>query len=178
MQLCCSDTARVPRTCGACGPSPRAPACSELHSNLLSLLLLLLPPTTKPPTHLLTPQIPLGLVTPPTLTPPDLRPHASKPHPKRPPTPPPRPTPRTRYPQTIQTDLHSTPELVAASVAIYMFFVGAWAFVWGPACDAYGRRPVLLLNTLVFVGASLGCIFAPNIQLLIAFRALQGAAGG
>jgi hypothetical protein len=37
--------------------------------------------------------------------------------------------------QVIQEDLKTSPELVAASVSIYMVLVGLASLVWGPASD-------------------------------------------
>jgi MFS family permease len=44
-------------------------------------------------------------------------------------------------------------------------------------CCRYGRRIVYLVSTVAFLGATFGCIFAPNVSTLVAFRALQGAGG-
>jgi MFS family permease len=44
-------------------------------------------------------------------------------------------------------------------------------------CCRYGRRIVYLLSAVAFLGATFGCIFAPNVSVLVAFRALQGAGG-
>lgn len=41
----------------------------------------------------------------------------------------------------------------------------------------FGRRAVYLTSTAMFLATSLVCVFAPNIGVLVAFRALQGAAG-
>jgi MFS family permease len=46
----------------------------------------------------------------------------------------------------------------------------------GPFSDRYGRRLTYNLSTVVFLGTTLGCIFSPNINVLIALRALQGFA--
>lgn len=44
-------------------------------------------------------------------------------------------------------------------------------------CCRYGRRVVYMASFVAFLGSTLGCIFAPTIAVLVAFRALQGAAG-
>ncbi|WP_079149071.1 multidrug effflux MFS transporter [Streptomyces agglomeratus] len=49
--------------------------------------------------------------------------------------------------------------------------------VVGPMSDRFGRRRPLLLGMLVYVVATAICAFAPSIELLIAFRLLQGLAG-
>ncbi|WIA13681.1 hypothetical protein OEZ85_007241 [Tetradesmus obliquus] len=77
--------------------------------------------------------------------------------------------------QSIQQEFRTTQQLVAASVAVYMFTVGAASLGWGPASDRFGRKRVYLAATVAFMATSLVCVFANSIGLLIAFRALQGA---
>src|SRR5205085_1884316 len=48
----------------------------------------------------------------------------------------------------------------------------------GPLSDRFGRRPVLLCGLLAYVLAAIGSAMAPSIELLIGWRALQGAAMG
>ncbi|WIA11174.1 hypothetical protein OEZ85_011305 [Tetradesmus obliquus] len=78
---------------------------------------------------------------------------------------------------TVRQDLYTSQALAAATVAIYMLVVGVCALFWGPASDRYGRRPILLISTLLAVAFTLACYFAKTIGLLILFRGLQGAAG-
>eukprot|EP00775_Hariotina_reticulata_P004208 gene4208-4457_t len=75
----------------------------------------------------------------------------------------------------VQSDLHTTQELVAASVSIYMFMVGAASLVWGPLADRFGRRITYFAALAAFLGSTIVCMFAPTIGVLVAFRALQGA---
>ncbi|MDT9693558.1 Bcr/CflA family multidrug efflux MFS transporter [Streptomyces sp. P9(2023)] len=49
--------------------------------------------------------------------------------------------------------------------------------VVGPMSDKWGRRRPLLIGMLVYVAATAVCAFAPTVDLLIAFRLLQGLAG-
>ncbi|MGW6570234.1 Bcr/CflA family multidrug efflux MFS transporter [Streptomyces sp. NPDC054975] len=49
--------------------------------------------------------------------------------------------------------------------------------VVGPMSDRWGRRRPLLIGMLVYVAATAVCAFAPTVELLIAFRLLQGLAG-
>ncbi|MFF5566608.1 Bcr/CflA family multidrug efflux MFS transporter [Streptomyces sp. NPDC012623] len=49
--------------------------------------------------------------------------------------------------------------------------------VVGPMSDRWGRRRPLLLGMFVYVFATAICALAPNAELLIAFRLLQGLAG-
>lgn len=58
-----------------------------------------------------------------------------------------------------------------------MFAVGLGSLGWGPASDRYGRKVVYLVAAAFFLASSIVCIFAPSIGVLIAVRAVQGAAG-
>lgn len=48
----------------------------------------------------------------------------------------------------------------------------------GALSDAVGRKPLLLVGLLIFLGGSAGCGAAGGIYELIAFRAMQGAGAG
>lgn len=56
--------------------------------------------------------------------------------------------------------------------------LGASQLFWGPVSDRFGRRPVLLVGLLAYALASLACALAPSMDLLIFWRAVQGAAMG
>ncbi|MBT2469334.1 multidrug effflux MFS transporter [Streptomyces sp. ISL-66] len=49
--------------------------------------------------------------------------------------------------------------------------------VIGPMSDKWGRRRPLLIGMSVYVLATAICAFAPSVELLIAFRLVQGLAG-
>lgn len=55
---------------------------------------------------------------------------------------------------------------------------GCSQLVWGPMSDRWGRRPILLAGLGLYVLAAVGCAFAPDMDALIGFRTLQGAAMG
>jgi DHA1 family bicyclomycin/chloramphenicol resistance-like MFS transporter len=60
--------------------------------------------------------------------------------------------------------------LFLASVAVSQIFVG-------PLSDHFGRRPVLVAGTSLFVLATLLAPFSPTIETLIAIRVVMGATG-
>jgi DHA1 family bicyclomycin/chloramphenicol resistance-like MFS transporter len=62
--------------------------------------------------------------------------------------------------------------LSAAMVAIALA-----TLAYGPASDRFGRRPVLLAGLALFVAGSVGCVFAPDIEWLVAARIVQAAGG-
>jgi len=55
---------------------------------------------------------------------------------------------------------------------------GTSQLLWGPLSDRYGRRPVLLAGLGAYTLASIGCVLAPSMALLIVWRTVQGAAMG
>jgi EmrB/QacA subfamily drug resistance transporter len=50
--------------------------------------------------------------------------------------------------------------------------------LYGKLADIHGARIMLLVGIAIFVGGSVACALAPNMALLVAARALQGAGGG
>lgn len=59
------------------------------------------------------------------------------------------------------------------TVALYLAVNAALQIVIGPISDRYGRRPVLLGGVGIFLLATLGCIFAPSIEIFLFFRMVQ-----
>lgn len=69
------------------------------------------------------------------------------------------------------------PQAQLTLTALLLCF-GLSQLVWGPLSDRFGRRPVLLLGLSGFVAAAIGSAFAPSMEQLIVWRAVQGAAMG
>lgn len=71
------------------------------------------------------------------------------------------------------------PSRVQLTLSAYLGGFAVGQIVYGPMADAFGRRPVLLSALALFCAASLVCAVAPDVETLIAARALQafGAAG-
>lgn len=59
----------------------------------------------------------------------------------------------------------------------YALTLGAGLILGGRLGDRYGRRRMFLIGLTAFTASSLLCAVAPNIESLITFRLLQGAAG-
>ncbi|MCZ4315329.1 multidrug effflux MFS transporter [Comamonadaceae bacterium G21597-S1] len=55
---------------------------------------------------------------------------------------------------------------------------GVSQLVWGSLSDRFGRRPVLLLGLGAYTLAAIGSALAPSMELLVMWRAVQGAAMG
>lgn len=63
--------------------------------------------------------------------------------------------------------------LIQLSVALYLAVNAGLQIVMGPISDRLGRRPVILGGLGIFLIATLGCIFAPNILIFLTFRMIQ-----
>ena len=61
-------------------------------------------------------------------------------------------------------------------VSLYVFGFGTTQLLYGPLSDRYGRKPVLLVSLLLYVGFALLCAAAASFTLLLAARMAQGAA--
>jgi DHA1 family bicyclomycin/chloramphenicol resistance-like MFS transporter len=59
------------------------------------------------------------------------------------------------------------------TVAAFLLGVSSGQLFHGPLADRIGRKPPLVAATALFVLASIGCVFAPTIEVLIGFRFLQ-----
>ncbi len=55
---------------------------------------------------------------------------------------------------------------------------GVSQLVWGPLSDRFGRRPILLVGSVLYVLTSLGSAAVTSMEQLIVLRVLQGAAMG
>jgi MFS transporter, DHA1 family, multidrug resistance protein len=81
---------------------------------------------------------------------------------------------------SIGTSLHAPPGSVQLTLSTFMVGMGVGQLVYGPASDRWGRRTPLFFGISLYVLASVGCAWAPTIEVLIGARFLQalGAAAG
>jgi DHA1 family bicyclomycin/chloramphenicol resistance-like MFS transporter len=75
---------------------------------------------------------------------------------------------------SITRDLMTTESTVQLTVSGTVLGLALGQLIVGPLSDTVGRRIPLIVGTLVHVVASLCCLFAPTVELLIAARILQG----
>jgi DHA1 family bicyclomycin/chloramphenicol resistance-like MFS transporter len=59
------------------------------------------------------------------------------------------------------------------SVSLYLAATALLQVIVGPLSDRFGRRAAMLWALVVFLVATLGCLFAPNVQVFLACRMLQ-----
>ncbi|MGV3583247.1 MAG: multidrug effflux MFS transporter [Methylophilus sp.] len=67
---------------------------------------------------------------------------------------------------------------VQQSLTFYLLPYAVMTLWHGAISDAIGRITTIKWGLGIFVLASIGCAFAPNVETLWFFRALQGASGG
>lgn len=66
-------------------------------------------------------------------------------------------------------------ETISLSIAGYLAVTAILQLLIGPLSDRFGRRPVLMATLVVFVLASVGCVFAEDVWTFLLFRVGQGA---
>ena len=73
----------------------------------------------------------------------------------------------------VQQDLGASSGAVAATLATFFTGLCLGQFIYGPISDRIGRRTPLLAGLAVYILASIGCAFAPNIETLLVLRFVQ-----
>jgi len=66
---------------------------------------------------------------------------------------------------------------VALTLSSYFIGLAAGQVIYGPLLDRFGRKPPLAFGLGLFVVASFGCAFAPDVYTLIALRCVQALGG-
>lgn len=61
-------------------------------------------------------------------------------------------------------------------VSLYVLGFGLTQIIYGPLSDRFGRKPVLVVSLVLYVGFALACWAAPSFTLLLAARMAQGGA--
>lgn len=74
--------------------------------------------------------------------------------------------------------LDATDLQIQQSLTFYLLPYAAMTLWHGAISDAIGRITTIKWGLGIFVLASIGCAFAPNVETLWFFRALQGVSGG
>ena len=66
------------------------------------------------------------------------------------------------------------PNLAQLIITSFVFGLGVGTFFAGPLSDSFGRKPVILVGSALYIFASVLAWFAWSLELLLAARALQG----
>lgn len=75
---------------------------------------------------------------------------------------------------------HCTASQAQLSLTFGMIGLGVGQLLMGPVSDHYGRKIVLIVSLIVFIGGAVASIFSPTMTVFLFFRFIQGtgAAGG
>ena len=78
---------------------------------------------------------------------------------------------------TIQAYFQTDVPTVQLTLSIYMGVFAICQLFYGPLSDRFGRKPIILIGTLIYLAGSVVCFLAPEIEILIAGRVLQALGG-
>ncbi len=75
----------------------------------------------------------------------------------------------------IGSDLNVTDARDIQLLIIMIFLgLGIGPLLFGPISDSLGRKPIVYMGFAIFIFASFICIYAPNLEVMVAGRILQG----
>jgi MFS transporter, DHA1 family, multidrug resistance protein len=77
----------------------------------------------------------------------------------------------------IAANLRTTHEMVSYSLSSYFIGICFGQMLLGPLLDRYGRKRPLYGGLTIYILSSIGCAFAPTIEVLIMLRFFQAAGG-
>lgn len=72
---------------------------------------------------------------------------------------------------------HTTASMIQLGLTTSMLGLALGQIIVGPLSDKYGRRRPLLVSLGVFVISTVGCIWAPDVNMFVLLRFVQGMAG-
>lgn len=73
----------------------------------------------------------------------------------------------------IAKDLHTSVAQVAMSLSSYFVGISAGQLLYGPLLDRFGRKKPLFMGLMVYILASLGCVYVTDIDSFIFLRFIQ-----
>ena len=77
----------------------------------------------------------------------------------------------------IAKDLHTSIEMVAYSLSSFFIGICIGQVLCGPLLDRYGRKMPLYAGLLLYILATIGCVFTSSVQVLIVLRFFQAIGG-
>ena len=75
---------------------------------------------------------------------------------------------------TLSPDAPNRAQLVVTS---FVFGMGFGTLFAGPLSDAFGRKPVILVSSAIYMIAAIACFFAPTLETLLIARLVMGIGG-
>ncbi len=79
---------------------------------------------------------------------------------------------------TITQYFNTTQALGQLTLSLFFLMFGLSQLFWGPIIDHFGRQKTLKISLILFIAATLICIFSASIEMLIVGRIIQGFAVG
>jgi DHA1 family bicyclomycin/chloramphenicol resistance-like MFS transporter len=73
----------------------------------------------------------------------------------------------------IAKDLNTTVAKVSMSLSSYFIGISAGQLLYGPLLDRFGRKKPLFIGLMVYIVASLGCVYVADIDSFILLRFIQ-----
>ena len=74
----------------------------------------------------------------------------------------------------IKSDFNLTSDMVQLTLTVFIIAAGIGQLVFGFLSDRYGRKPILLTGSFLFLVSSITSVFSPNILFLLIMRFVQG----
>jgi DHA1 family bicyclomycin/chloramphenicol resistance-like MFS transporter len=66
---------------------------------------------------------------------------------------------------------------VQLTISLYLLGYALGQLFYGPFSDRFGRRPLLIIGVTIYTVSGFACAVAPTIEIMNAFRLLQGLGG-
>ncbi len=76
----------------------------------------------------------------------------------------------------IEGYFHVNRAMMSQSIAIYLLASSVSTLIWGALSDSVGRKRVIYGTLMLYIVASIGCVFASDFNGFLFFRMLQGVA--
>ena len=74
-------------------------------------------------------------------------------------------------------ELNTNASLIQMTIGIMTFGIAIGQLIGGPLSDSFGRKKPLIIGNILCIIASILCTIAPNIEILLVARFLQGLTG-
>lgn len=73
---------------------------------------------------------------------------------------------------------HVSNGLISLTISLFLLLFGSSMLIWGPMADRYGRRPILLLGSAIFVISSIIIALSQNVVTLFIWRCVEACGAG